>query len=86
MIVFLPKLARADSMKNMRGISLVCALLKWYLACLTALLNKCTRPLHDHDVMLVGGEKGCSAAIIYASLQMIAQKAHEWAHQTSIYV
>ena len=36
--------------------------------------------------MLVGGEKGCSAAIIYASLQMIAQKAHEWAHRTRIHI
>ena len=41
--------------------------------------------LLDDHVMMIGGEKGCAATIIYVSLQSIAQKTQEWQHQEQIF-
>ena len=73
-------------MTQMRGISLLSALLKWYLAVLTDAIDKDTQHLYEEPALVVGGEKGCSASIVYGVLQQIAQKANEWAQQEKWYV
>ena len=76
-ILFQPKTHKANSMNQMRGIALLNALLKWYLATLTMLIERELLPLIDDSALIVGGEKGCAASLVFTPLQLLAQKSAE---------
>ena len=42
--------------------------------------------LEHTDTLIIGGEKGCAASLVYVPLQLLAQKAHEWSKDETIYV
>ena len=73
-------------MGKMRGIALVNALLKWYLATITLIMQRLLSNLEHTDTLIIGGEKGCAASLVYVPLQLLAQKAAEWSKDESIYV
>ena len=48
--------------------------------------EKNTTHLYDEPALIVGGEAGCSASIVYGMLEQIAQKSNEWSPQEAWYV
>ena len=55
-------------MAKMRGLAMLNALFKWYLACLTALMIKATKVQDDVGVLVIGGKKGCQATMVISPL------------------
>ena len=59
-------------MGKMRGIALINILLKWYLATITLVIERLVNGLSRPPSLIVGGEKGCGAALVYGPLQLLA--------------
>ena len=49
-------------------------------------MGRTSQKLTEENVVIVGGRKGCSPAMVFSPLQQLAQKAAEWSHQEHIYV
>lgn len=88
-LTMLPKVSRASELCKFRGISLIDAMAKSYIAALTRLLRcelQACAPSDYKRPLVFGYEEGAAAKQIGVGLSALFQKSSEWQHAQALYV
>ena len=83
---FIKKSARPKLFTDLRGISLISCMSKWYMACVLCLAAVVPRPLRWRAVCSFGFMKERSVADIVGALTLLFAKANEWKERAPLYL